>query len=289
MRVGGSVELSLPLTPAARSRCNDAGDIDVPEEPAMTAPTPGIPSWVDLGTADLFDATRFYTGLFGWTAHVSPEPESGGYTIFQLDGRAAAGAGPLFDTGQPTAWSTYIATADADAVAARVHAAGGKVLVAPFDVLDQGRMAAFLDQAGAPFSVWQPRAMRGADVFDTPGALTWNELTTRDVEGSKAFYGSVFGWTARDSSTAGVPYVVFTQYGKTITGLLPMIGDDWPGDLPPHWMVYFAVEDCDRAAARAVSLGGRVSVRPTTFPMGRFAVLNDPQGGTFSVLASPHR
>ena len=166
----------------------------------MTAPVPGVPNWIDLGTADLFDATRFYTELFGWTADVSPDPEFGGYTIFDLDGRAAAGAGPTFGEGQPTAWSTFIATDDADAVAARVEGAGGKVLVAPFDVVDQGRMAAFLDQAGAPFSVWQPGSMRGADIFDVPGALTWNELTTRDVEGSEAFYASVFGWVARTSS-----------------------------------------------------------------------------------------
>lgn len=251
----------------------------------MTAPTPGVPTWVDLGTADLFDATRFYTGLFGWTAHVSPEPEFGGYTIFSLGGRAAAGAGPTFGEGQPTAWSTYIATDDADAVAGRVEAAGGKVLVAPFDVLDQGRMAAFLDQAGAPFSVWQPGTMPGAEVFDVPGALTWNELTTRDVDGSTSFYGSVFGWVARGSSMGGAPYVVFEHRGQAVAGLLPMIGAEWPVDLPPHWMVYFAVADCDDVVARAVSLGGRISVRPTTYPMGRFAVLNDPQGGTFSVLA----
>jgi hypothetical protein len=255
----------------------------------MTAPTPGVPNWVDLGTADLFDATRFYTGLFDWTAHVSPEPEAGGYTIFNLGDRAAAGAGPTFGEGQPTAWSTYIATDDADAVAARVEAAGGKVLVAPFDVLDQGRMAAFLDQAGAPFSVWQPGSMRGADIFDVPGALTWNELTTRDVEGSTVFYGSVFGWTARTSSMGGAPYVVFEHGGQIIAGLLPMLGAQWPVDLPPHWMVYFAVADCDEAAARAVALGGRISVRPTDFPMGRFAVLNDPQGGTFSILAGTGR
>jgi predicted enzyme related to lactoylglutathione lyase len=250
----------------------------------MTAP--GVPNWVDLGTSDVFDATRFYTELFGWTAHLAPEPEAGGYTIFTKDDKPVSGAGPLFGEGQPTAWSTYIATADADAVAARVDAAGGKVLVAPFDVLDQGRMAAFLDQAGAPFSVWQSGAMTGAELFDAPGSLTWNELTTRDVEGSKAFYGTVFGWTARDSSLGGVPYILWEAHGDTIAGMMPMIGEQWPVDLAPHWMIYFAVEDCDAAAARAASLGGRVTVPPTSFPMGRFAEITDPQGGTFSVLAS---
>jgi uncharacterized protein len=251
----------------------------------MSAPMPGVPNWVDIGTADLEDAKRFYTALFGWTAHVSGD-EYGGYTTFNLDGRPAAGAGPLFGEGQPTAWSTYVATDDADSVAGRVEAAGGRVLVGPFDVMEQGRMAAFLDQAGAPFSVWEPGTMVGAEVFDVPGALTWNELTTRDIDGSVAFYGSVFGWTARTSSVADGSYVVWEHQGETIAGLQPMVGDEWPDDLPPHWMVYFAVADCDRTAEHAYALGGRVVHAPTSFAMGRYAVLSDPEGGTFSVLAT---
>jgi hypothetical protein len=256
----------------------------VSEEPLMTVPV-GVPNWVDLGTADLFDATRFYTGLVGWAAHISPEPEAGGYTTFYLDGLAVAGAGPLFGEGQPTAWSTYFAAADADAVAARVEAAGGKVLVPPFDVLDQGRMAACLDQAGAPFSIWEPRAMRGAELFDAPGALTWTELTTRDVGGSESFYHAVFGWTAQDSAIGDVPYVAWQLDGEPVAGMMPMIGAGWPVDLPPHWMIYFAVADADESAQLAYDLGGQVPVPPTDFPMGRFAVINDPQGGTFSILA----
>jgi uncharacterized protein len=158
------------------------------------------------------------------------------------------------------------------------------VLVAPFDVMVQGRMAAFLDQAGAPFSVWQAGTMRGADVFDVPGALTWNELTTRDVEGSAAFYGAVFGWVARESSLNGMDYIVWEHEGRPVAGLQAMDGDEWPDDLPPHWMIYFAVTDCDESAAYTQSLGGRIVRPPTTLPIGRYAVMADPQGGTFSIL-----
>lgn len=254
----------------------------------MTAPLVGVPSWVDLGTANLEDATRFYTGLFGWTAHVSGD-EYGGYTIFNVAGRAAAGAGPLFGEGQPTAWSTYIATVDADADADRVAAAGGKVLVGPFDVGTQGRMAAFLDPTGAPFSVWQAGTMTGAAVYGVPGAVAWNELTTRDVAGSAAFYGAVFGWTARSSSMSGVPYLVFEREGSVVAGMQPMDSPDWPDDLPPYWMVYFAVENCDAAAQAAYELGGRVVRPPVSSAMGRYAVLADPEGGTFSVLTGSQR
>jgi predicted enzyme related to lactoylglutathione lyase len=251
----------------------------------MSAPAPGFPTWVDLGTSDLDSATAFYTGLFGWRANVSPDPRYGGYTIFTLDDETVAGAGPLFDPHQPVTWNSYFATADADAAARSVEAAGGKVLSAPFDVGDQGRMAAFLDPSGAAFSVWQPLAMAGADLLDAPGALTWNELTTRDVEGSIGFYGQIFGWTGRSKTLGDTPYVVWEKDQTMVGGMMPMIGDVWPTDLTAHWMVYFAVEDCDDAAARAIELGGLVSVPPTNIPMGRFAVLNDPQGAVFSVLA----
>jgi predicted enzyme related to lactoylglutathione lyase len=86
----------------------------------------------------------------------------------------------------------------------------------------------------------------------------------------------------------GIPYVLWEQRGATIAGMMPMIGDGWPVDLAPHWMIYFAVEDCDAVAARAISLGGRVPVPPTNFPMGRFAEITDPQGGTFSILTGNH-
>ena len=253
--------------------------------PAMTVRSPGVPNWVDLATADLEDAIRFYTTLFGWTAEVSGD-EFGGYTTFLLNGLPVAGAGPLFGEGQPTAWSTYVAVDDADVVAARVEAATGKVLVPPFDVMDQGRMAAFLDPAGAPFSVWEAGMMRGAEVFDLPGALTWAELNTRDLDGAKAFYGAVFSWTFRDAQVGALPYVICERDRTSVAGIQLMIGSAWPDDLPPHWLVYFSVGDCDAAAGHAYALGGRVVFAPTTITVGRYAVLQDPQGGTFAILAA---
>jgi uncharacterized protein len=67
--------------------------------------------------------------------------------------------------------------------------------------------------------------------------------------------------------------------------LQPMLGDEWPDDLSPHWMLYFAVSDCDRVAENAYALGGHVVSTPASVAMGRYAVLEDPEGGTFSVLA----
>jgi predicted enzyme related to lactoylglutathione lyase len=245
---------------------------------------PNVPSWIDLGTPDLGDATRFYTTLFGWNANVSPQPEAGGYTIFTKDAKAVAGAGPLFTEGQPPAWSMYVSTDDANGAARRVEAAGGVVLMPPFDVLDQGRMAVFVDPTGAPFSVWQPIEMGGAELFNVPGALCWTELITRDPEGAKAFYGAVFGWGVKDNVFGPVTYTEWLVNGVSVAGMMPMVGEQWAPDLPPHWMVYFAVNDCDATASHAAELGGTVSVAPTDIPQGRIAVINDPQGASFSVI-----
>src|SRR5215471_3595785 len=108
---------------------------------------PGTPSWVDLSTSDLEAARRFYTGLFGWQANPVPEPEAGGYTMFQLAGKHVAGVGQAQNPQQPSAWTTYVSVTDADAVAASVREAGGTVLMPPMDVMQAGRMAIFQDPA----------------------------------------------------------------------------------------------------------------------------------------------
>lgn len=249
----------------------------------MSAVAPGVPGWIDLGSPDLEATRAFYTDMFGWTAQTGG-PEFGGYTIFQLGDEPVAGAGPLFAEGQPTMWSTYVVTDSADDVAAKVEANGGKVLMAPGDVGENGRMAVFMDPGGAAFSVWQPGAMPGATVFNVPGALCWNELMTRDPAGAKSFYEAVFGWSHQDGPAGDTTYTTWMRDGAPVGGMMPMEGDMWPSELPAHWMVYFAVEDTDAAAAKCVELGGSVAVPPTDIPQGRFAVLNDQHGAAFSVI-----
>jgi predicted enzyme related to lactoylglutathione lyase len=254
----------------------------------VTEHPPGAPSWVDFASPDLAATTAFYTALFGWTAHAAPEEEAGGYTIFNKDGLPAAAAGPVFTEGQPPAWTWYAATADADETARKVEAAGGKVLMAPFDVLDAGRMALFIDVNGTSFAAWQPGTMRGAGVVDEPGAHSWTELMTRDPDAAAEFYGRVLGWTTKVNNLPDLPpYTEFQLDGRSVAGMMPMVGEQWPAELPDHWMVYFGVEDCDVSAERIIELGGTVSVPPTDVPgIGRFAVAGDPAGAFFAIIAS---
>ena len=253
--------------------------------PEVTRYPAGTPSWVDLGSPDPDASATFYGELFGWTVEeAGPVEETGGYRMCRLGDKYVAGLGPLMGEGQPPSWTTYISVDDADATTSKVTEAGGQVLVAPMDVLTAGRMAVLMDSVGAAFSIWQPGEHIGAQLVNEPGTLCWNELTTRDADAAKSFYAHVFGWTWQRMDPEGPEYWLIQVGDRPSGGLMPMIGDEWPADLPSHWMTYFAVDDTDASAARVTELGGSVSVPPTDIPPGRFAVVNDPHGAVFSIL-----
>jgi predicted enzyme related to lactoylglutathione lyase len=257
--------------------------------PEVSEYAPGTPSWVDLASPDPDASARFYGGLFGWDApDPGPVEETGGYRMLQRDGRNVAGLGPTQSEGQPAMWTTYVSTDDAEGIAAKVREAGGRVMMEPFDVLGAGHMAVFVDPGGAFISVWQPQTHHGADVVNEPGSLCWNELATRDIDAAKAFYAAAFGWEGETSAYGETSYTEWKLGGRTIGGMIAM-NAEWPPDVPSHWMVYFAVEDVDAAVSRVRELGGKVAMAPSDTPAGRFAVVNDPQGAVFSIIALAQR
>jgi predicted enzyme related to lactoylglutathione lyase len=132
--------------------------------------------------------------------------------------------------------------------------------------------------------------------------LNFNGLNTRDVDGAKAFYRSVFGWQTlvlnggaemwtlpgygdyleRDNpalrkqmAEAGAP----EGFEDVVASINP-IADSHP-NTPANWSVTFAVDDADATAAKATELGGKVIVPPFDAPWVRTTVIADPQGATF--------
>jgi predicted enzyme related to lactoylglutathione lyase len=243
----------------------------------------GTPSWADHSSSDPEAAASFYSGIFGWeTENVMPPDAGGQYFMARVRGRDVAALSSQMSPG-PVVWTTYITVDDADATAAKVQDAGGRVLAEPFDVFDSGRMAILQDSQGAILSLWQPRAHIGAGLVNAPGALSWNDLVTPDVEASAAFYRDLFGWTIEETPGSDGRYWTITNEGRLNGGLLPMIPEGHPA-----WNLYFAVEDCDAAVARAGELGGGTIMGPMELPNGSsFAILRDPQNAVFSVLSGP--
>jgi predicted enzyme related to lactoylglutathione lyase len=251
---------------------------------------PGTPSWVELSSPDTDASAAFYGALMGWSAtEPGPVDETGGYRMFEQDGKTVGGLMGHMQEGQPTFWATYVSTSDADETAEKVKAAGGAVVVEPMDVMDLGRMAYFADPSGAVFGVWQPKAFAGADLVNEPNSLCWNELATRDVEAGREFYAAVFGWQAGKPSFEGAPatYTVWEVDGKSVGGMMEMRDDFFPSDVSPHWGVCFAVADTDAAVAKARELGAAVPFEPMEMSLGRFAGLIDPQGAPFTVMQMP--
>ncbi|MGH8930595.1 MAG: VOC family protein [Egibacteraceae bacterium] len=271
----------------------------------------GVPCWVDTGQPDPEAAVRFYGGLFGWEfSDLMPPGSPGRYLVARLHGRDVAAVGSLPDGAPPTpVWNTYIWVDSADATAEKVKDAGGSVLVDPFDVLDAGRMAVFAEPSGAVFCVWQANRHKGAQLVNEAGTWVFSELNTRDPEGSKAFYGAVFGWEANtvDLGSGETWMWRVPGYGETLAAndpdlyrrqedfgapegfedaigwLMPMTAEQFPDDVPAHWSITFGVDDTDAVANRATELGGTVLVSPFDAGVVRVAVLQDPQGATFTV------
>jgi uncharacterized protein len=250
-----------------------------------TAWPEGTPCWVDLGVDDIPRAIGFYSGVFGWEA-VQGGPEVGGYSLAYVDGRAVAGIGPKMGPADaPTAWTVYLATDDADATAAKIKGAGGQLLMDPMDVMDAGRMAIGLDTTGASFGIWQARAFPGAQLTNTPGAITWNEHMSRDFEGAKAFYSAVFGYEYGDMSSDGFSYATLLLGGHEVGG----IGQYPEGtpEVPAAWTTYFATADTDASVTQVTRGGGNV-IRPAEdSPYGRLATVTDDQGAVFSLISLP--
>ncbi len=236
---------------------------------------------MDLGTSDPAAASSFYGALFGWTRQ-ELGPEAGGYSLVRMHGKDVGGIGPMMDPKQTPAWSVYLATTDADETAAKVAENGGRIVTSPMDVMDQGRMATFIDPTGAAFSVWEPGETTGAEVIDEPGAMSWAELMTSDLNAAKHFYPAVFPVGVRDvAMPEGGTYSLLETGGESVAGAMEIPPS--MGSMPSHWSVYFAVDDCDATADRAISLGGSEHMRQDSMA-GRFASLTDPQGASFSII-----
>jgi uncharacterized protein len=251
------------------------------------AATNGAPNWVDLSVPNVQAAARFYRDLLGWTVDKHPSP-MGDYYIGTAGGREVGGmmAAPLQNAGEPAVWTVLFSVADVDRTVKAVEGAGGAVLEAPFD-LPAARMAIVADPAGATFGVISHEGPVDAWLSSTSGAVCWVELLTRDPAAALDFYAKVFGWQASTESYGDVPYTTLSLDGELVAGAMPMPGEV-PGEVAGVWSVYFAVDDCAATERRAEELGGEVVKSTTPLSDGRFAVLEDPQGGTFQIMDQQH-
>jgi hypothetical protein len=253
---------------------------------------PGTFSWVELATSDGEAAKRFYGELFGWDYD---DRDMGGGATYAMATRDGHHVGALYQSDQaPPHWNSYITVKSADDTARHVADTGGEVISEAFDVFDAGRMAVLKDPQGAVFSVWEPKEHIGAGLVNEPGALTWNDLMTSDVQGAVKFYSDLFGWEAAAVTPEGRPEDehadpqeaerVSIRNEERLNGGIAKLPEGM-GEAPPHWIVYFSVEDADAAARKIDELGGKIVVGPLEVPAGKLAMAQDPQGALFGIVA----
>ncbi len=216
---------------------------------------PGSFCWAELATTDGPGAKKFYSELFGWTTHDSPVGPGMVYTMLKLDGKDV---GALYEKGEmmkdvPTVWASYISVANADEIAAKAKSLGGTVMKEPFE----------------------------------PNSVCWNELLTTDSARAIDFYTKLFGWKA-DTHGGPVPYTEWKNGDEHAGGMMQI--QPHMGPMPPHWGIYFAVDDCDATFAKATSLGATPFVPPMDIEnVGRFSTMADPQGAVFAIIRlTPH-
>jgi uncharacterized protein len=251
--------------------------------------TPGEFCWVDLASSDVETAGRFYSDLLGWERErYEPDPE--GYWYFRHGGKLVAGLEGLRVEGQVPAWLGYVRVDDVSVTADKVGEVGGAVLAEPLEVPGgAGSLAVCQDPEGAVFGLWQPGGLKGAELVNEPGAWTWNNLMTRDLDAAKDFYGKIFGWSATHTDPAP-DYIWMWQvdgqrWPEGLGGLME-IGSDLPAGMPAHWQVYLMVENADDSIERAEGGGAKLGFGPLDVPTGRIAVLVDPQGAVISIIES---
>jgi uncharacterized protein len=118
-----------------------------------------------------------------------------------------------------------------------------------------------------------------------PGSFCWIELGTTDQAAAKTFYGKLFGWQANDVPMGpSEMYTMFQLRDRNVAAGYTLRPGQRSAGVPPHWMLYVAVDSADDAAARVRTLGGSVLMDPfDVFDVGRMAVMQDPTGAVFCV------
>jgi predicted enzyme related to lactoylglutathione lyase len=255
----------------------------------------GTFTWIVLSTSDPSGAVAFYRRLLGWRD--VPMPLT---TLMVKAGRPVAAVMDYRKNDriqkEPVNWLPFVRVENMEATIARMLELGATLLV-PIQEMSVGRGAAVRGVTGEAIGLWETPGPGGDEpVLMDPEVCGWFELVTRDPDRAIAFYRAAFGWRIADEGG----YTFIGNDSGQFGGVVKLAGD-WEDhaflaaigrargeklSVPPHWMVFFTVDDCEAFTDAAEGLGAQVTGRPEPLhTVGTFAVLRDPQGVYFSVLS----
>ncbi|HEX4460388.1 MAG TPA: VOC family protein [Polyangia bacterium] len=249
--------------------------------------------WHDLNTTDLPRSKAFYSELFGWNVSehgpwnfIAPPGETQHFGTM-IGHEAAANI--------PSHWVPYLTVANIDAAITEAAGAGGKITVPKRPAGETGHFSYVLDPQMASFALWQySDKSPGKPEHDggppRTGHFIWDELMTSDPEAAAKFYTRVVGYETKEAAQVpGMHYTLFQRPATRADGTKREAGGMMkspPGVVHPYWLSYVCVDDCDRSAAKAKSLGGKVAAGPMDIPqVGRIATLLDPTGAAIGIMS----
>ncbi len=249
----------------------------------MSRFTPGKPCWADIGVQDHAATAAFYSAVIGWEVS-DPDPQMGDYALATIDGASLAGFGTATDP-PPARWTLSFASSDVSETAEAIRAAGGTIVVEPFDMGDLGQLCVADDVAGARFAVWNGGDENGFAYVGAPGGLAWVDLRSTDPDAAREFYRRVFGYEFTPLDMAGPDYATFALAdGEPIGGMGGMMGQE---GLASHWLVYFAVEDVASSMQSVTANGGTTLSDPFETPYGTMGPIQGPEGEALWLVELP--
>jgi uncharacterized protein len=126
------------------------------------------------------------------------------------------------------------------------------------------------------------------EMSDSHGLVWWTELSTRDPDAARAYYGAICGWEWESMPMGDGLYWMGKKDGVPLVGVMD-IREGFDG-VPANWFSYFAVDDVDAACAATRAAGGRVIREPWDMPgTGRIAILEDPTGAAMGLMTPAPR
>lgn len=240
--------------------------------------------WYELLTTDMKAAEQFYSNVVGWTVapfEGAPEP----YDMFMRGGEAPVGGVMKIPGGMnfPPHWEMYVGVPKLEEAVAKITRLGGSALGPLVDVPTVGRMQTMMDPQKAVFAIYESAVPQPAESERKTGEVTWHELHTIDSEAAMSFYREMFGWHELEAHDMG-EMGKYRMFKRTydLGGMMNRM----PGmeQVPPHWSLYFGVDDINAGAARITANGGKVINPPMEVPGGSWiANAIDPQGAHFSI------
>jgi uncharacterized protein len=246
---------------------------------------PGKFVWFEHVSGDAKKAQTFYGKVLGWKVEPFPMGDATYDMILAgdtLDTMIGGYALPK-NARQASHWFSYVCVEDVDAAAKSAAAHGGKVIEAPFDAPDVGRIANIADPQGAELGLFKSAT---GDPEDPPAdavrVFCWNELHTPDTAKALSFYEKVVGFAHRsmDMGPGGI-YHILSKGGIDRGGVTSHL----PDGVAPHWLPYVAVDDADATIIRAKKLGARIPMSVEDIPgVGRIGVMVDPTGATLAII-----